>query len=91
MTLIISLSTGRISEGARKQPSRKDERHETQAEDQRVQGAADWRGGQMPQRDPAGENAHPAPGPQRTRDDPHPRQYRGIPGHHRTAGGRCKG
>ena len=29
VTLIISLSLGRISEGARKQPSRKDERHET--------------------------------------------------------------
>nr|DAT44026.1 MAG TPA: hypothetical protein [Caudoviricetes sp.] len=29
MTLIISLSPGRIPEGARKQPSRKDERHET--------------------------------------------------------------
>ena len=74
-----------------KQPSRKDERHETQAENQRVQGAADRRGGQMPQCDPAGEAAHPAPGAQRAGDDPHSRQHRGISGHHRTAGGRCNG
>ena len=74
-----------------KQPSRKDERHEAQAEDQRVQGAAERRGGQMPQCDTAGEDAHPAPGPQRAGDDPHSRQHRGIPGHHRAAGGRCNG
>ena len=75
----------------KKQPSRKDERHEAQAEDQRVQGAAERRGGQMPQCDAAGEDAHPAPGPQRAGDDPDSRQHRGIPGHHRTAGGRCNG
>ena len=40
-----------MSKEQEKQPSRKDERHEAQAEDQRVQGAAERRGGQMPQCD----------------------------------------
>ncbi len=63
--------------------------HDAQTQNQCEQGTAERRHRTVPERDPAGEDAHQAAGAAGEGNDPRPRQQRGIGVHHRGARGRC--